>query len=250
MINVRHSGAIGDIIYSLPYLNYLYDKHKLKFSFYVGEHTLVKKSDDEYLWYKTDYYKDYLFEYSNYNIIKRLLLVQPFIIDVFPVENDLYYDIDLDDIRKIDWTRQHIIEIYMNIYNYTYDWHNFPFLFNIEKLEEYYDMIVCNRSFRYRKGDGDILWKNLLESFSEKKVFIGLEHEYEDFCERIGYIDYIKTNDMYEVATIINSCKFGVYNSTASVTIAQALNKKHYLETLGTFWESHSYMNHSSQVRF
>jgi hypothetical protein len=249
MIEVRHSGAIGDIIYSLPYLNYLYDRHKLRFNFYVGEHSLVKKIGD-YIWYNTSYYKEYQSEYSNYNIIKRLLSIQPFIINVFPVESNYRYDIDLDDIRKIDWTHQHIIDIYMNLYNYSYDWHNFPFLFNIGKLEEYNDIIVCNRSFRYRKDNGDILWKNLLETFPEKKIFIGLEHEYEDFCNRIGYIDYVKTNDMYDVSVVINSAKFGVYNSTASVTIAQALNKKHYLETLGTFWESHSYMNHPNQVRF
>jgi hypothetical protein len=113
-------------------------------------------------------------------------------------------------------------------------WHGQIVLENIPVNSEYKDCFVCSRSFRYRSQNGTGNWQKIFKSCQEqtgkKPIFIGIETEYKDFTEKIGKIEFVKTEDLYDVAVIINSCELGIYNGSSPLAISQMLNKIHYIE--------------------
>ncbi len=238
-LKVRHSGAIGDIIYSLPYIKSL----GKKIDFYIGEHSFVSGESNKdtpealtsmiknmYPLSKEIYNKNH----SNFKMLKRLLKHQDYINDVFPDEENTQYGIDLNDFRRSWNSKNSILDIVNNHFgNISYK-KDESFL-KTETISNFEKTCVCFRSPRYVDESGKERYKNVISSLKdqtaiEQFIFVGIEKEYEYFSKNILNIDYYKTKDMYDVSVIINSCPIGIYNCSAPLAIAVGLSKPRFIE--------------------
>jgi hypothetical protein len=89
--------------------------------------------------------------------------------------------------------------------------------------------VIFNRSPRYRNEK--FPWKDVLNFFGERSLFIGAEHEYDDFCKIVGNVEYYKTPSCLEVAKAIEGADFFVGNQSSSYWIAAGLRKPLLQET-------------------
>jgi hypothetical protein len=241
MITVKHSGAIGDIIYALPYVASLGNN----IDFYVGEHTFVRGIPDQETPASTYGVINYMFPlskdltdpaYSNFKAIKTLLEAQPFIANVYPVTEPRTYDHDLDEFRR-SWTdSQSIIETVNGHFKFTGYKREESFLHNIPVLSGYENTCVCARSPRAVGYDGEGRYTRMIKWIKQNKnperfVFVGIQKEFEYFQTSIWEdVEFINTADFLAVASVINSCPYGIFNSSAPLAIAAALNKERYVE--------------------
>lgn len=87
---------------------------------------------------------------------------------------------------------------------------------------------VVHLTGRWREGSR-VDWKRVRAELVNP-VFIGLQHEWSDFCYKYGDIKWFPTEDIYEFAQVIAGSEALYCNQSVSLTIAQGLGKKYYLE--------------------
>jgi len=83
--------------------------------------------------------------------------------------------------------------------------------------------VIFNRTPRYRNHN--FRWDSVLAHFGNKSLFCGTKQEYEDFCDKIGNIEYYPTKSCLEVAKAIQGADLFVGNQSSSFWIAAALRK-------------------------
>lgn len=88
--------------------------------------------------------------------------------------------------------------------------------------------IVVARSPRYRNLR--FPWASIVQQYSKDILFVGLPSEYEDFCRMFGDVDYCSTNDLYEVACLIEGCDTFIGNQSSPNAICEGLKHKSILE--------------------
>lgn len=257
-MKIRHSGAIGDLIYSLPYVQSLGQE----VDFYVGEHSYVtgkaNKDTSEGLckMIKNMYplsntiYND---NHSNFNALKQLLEYQDYIKSVHQDNTDQTYDLDLNTFRQSWDSSVSILEIVNKHFKWNFYQKDIPFL-KSPKISGYEKTCVCFRSPRYVDESGKDRYRNVIKSLKDQTdiksfIFVGIEKEYEYFNENIYELDYYKTQDMLDVATIINSTPIGIYNCSAPLAIAVGLSKPRFIED-PTNYIIHSVKQNSINERF
>lgn len=227
MKTFRHGGKIGDIIYSLPTIREL------------GGGIL-------YLPEKTPDGCD-----SLYSSLKDLLLMQPYIKEVREYPSGLPYmelapgihiDYDLDRARLQPMKGViHIVKRYMDAFgvkvnNWQWPWLTVtdkPFQHRFWNIEEKYCLI--NYTGRHIKNDclnitSSVDWSKVLSRVKLPVYFIGLEAEYIAFKNKYGYLPYLKTDDMLDVALLVDDAQAVYCNQSSVLTIAQGLGKTYYLE--------------------
>jgi len=92
----------------------------------------------------------------------------------------------------------------------------------------YKNKIIINRTQRYTNP---YITYYFLKNFQDKCIFSGTEIEHKDFCDKFNLdIEYLKTDNFYQLAQIVQSCKFGVYNQSLHFHIADGLKTKRVLE--------------------
>lgn len=88
--------------------------------------------------------------------------------------------------------------------------------------------IVVNRSGRYRNQY--FPWPEVVRHYSHRIVFVGLPHEHREFCGHFGYVDYLPTYNMLEVAQLIEGSELFIGNQSCAFAIAEGLKKRRILE--------------------
>jgi hypothetical protein len=81
--------------------------------------------------------------------------------------------------------------------------------------------IVINKTHRY--PNNLFPWKELVNTFSREMIFVGLESEHRDFCQKYGKVDYHKTMDMLDVAQVIAGSDLFIGNQSSPNAIAEGL---------------------------
>jgi len=89
--------------------------------------------------------------------------------------------------------------------------------------------VIFNRSPRYRNKR--FPWKDVLNFFGKRALFVGAEYEHQDFCNVVGDVEYYKTPSCLEVAKAIEGADFFVGNQSSAFWIAAALRKPLLQET-------------------
>jgi hypothetical protein len=96
------------------------------------------------------------------------------------------------------------------------------------KREGFADKIVINRTTRYRNH---YIQYFFLKDYEDKIVFIGLEHEHKDFCEQFKLkIPLFTATNFLELAEVISSARFGIFNQSLAWHLADAQKTKRILE--------------------
>jgi hypothetical protein len=91
--------------------------------------------------------------------------------------------------------------------------------------------IIINRTHRYHGNNK--FYYDFLKYFNKSDLlFLGLEEEYHSFNKEFGNpnIDYIKTTNILELATLINSIPTFVGNQSLICAIATGLGKNAFIE--------------------
>lgn len=203
--------TIGDIIYALPAIQA------------SGGGTIVTgMPEKDYLALKPliDNQKDIVLEHIKYGL-------QPGVIN-------------LEDFRTHpEVTTKHICEVFGDILgvqpNYKFGWLDISDRLNSEQYS------IINVTNRYR--DKFFNWGkeiNFLKKNSSYIKFIGTYKEYIDFVfkySKVLELDYYPTNNFYEVAKLINSCKFFSGNQSACLAIAEGLGRSYRYER-SPFWDN------------
>lgn len=86
---------------------------------------------------------------------------------------------------------------------------------------------VFARSFDHRNADG--FWHDLNGWFADA-LFVGNEEEHRDFAKSFGGIEWRRTDDLLELAETIAGCSFFVGNQSCPYAIAEGLRVPAILE--------------------
>lgn len=88
--------------------------------------------------------------------------------------------------------------------------------------------IVLHRSARYRNPN--FPWRRVWEEYRREAIFVGLPKEHAEFCDTVGPISYIHTEDMYELARLIAGGELFVGNQSSPFAVAEGLKVPTVLE--------------------
>lgn len=233
MPTYKHSGTLGDLLYSLSVVPKL-GAGEFKVAMNNIEHcvSLYGYRPDE-----VDPAHKGRFTEKDFEMLKPLLEKQPYITGVSQWRlGDPEPDHDLDRFRGVLF--RGFEGNYVKAYHLTFelpmqttDLTN-PWIQADKQLEA---PIVISRTFRYRCPQGNDVWKKVAKDMelTEKGVFLGTEEEHQDFCQVTeSNIKYKKINDFYEMANIINACDLFLGNQSFGFALAMALGKQSLLETI------------------
>lgn len=160
-----------------------------------------------------------------------LLKKQEYIEDVIEFTGQKV-DYDFDKIRFETFTNQNVGSLHRVPFYVFPDMAcdlSEPFLQTFHEKLFQYETIIINFTPRFRNN-----WINyyFLKDYEDKILFTGLEKERITFCEKWELnIQLLETKNFYELAIVINSCKFFMSNQTGFFQIAEGLKIPRLLET-------------------
>ncbi len=210
----KHSGDLGDVVYSLPALKYLGGGH-----YYLNwEH----KTND-YPGQPTKFNK------KGYDIIKPLLEAQDYITEVTEWDGE-YVDINFDVFRnQPNIGTTNLARLHCDAFGVPTSVIGKKWLSVDTKPLPNGKSVAFSRSARYH---GHLSWGEVIKTYGDRAVFVGLIEEYEAFVNEFNcrYIPYLKTKDLLELAQYINGCELFVGNQSCPFAISQGLGVRNLLE--------------------
>ena len=223
-INFLHSGHLGDIINSLPFIRKISQKKKC--NLFININRKINKD------VKTEQHpsKDFFLTSDSFNKLIPLLKVQPYLkkIEIYKKQKvdinlDFFRDLPINfNIDSVRWYL-HITGVNPNL--------NKPYLLKIKKSKKFNKHIVFMRSLR--RQNNHINFK-FFDKY-KKLIFIGLHNEYLDLKKQIKSLKYYECKNFLEMAEIINSSKLFVGNLSFGFTIAEGLKRQRLLESYLNF---------------
>lgn len=89
--------------------------------------------------------------------------------------------------------------------------------------------IIVNRTGRYRNDY--FPWREIVNFYGDRLLFVGVPHEYRDFCGQFGAIEYRKTSDLLEMAQLIAGSQLVIANQSCVNALAEGLKHPLIQET-------------------
>lgn len=219
MKTFKHSGNLGDIIFSLPTIIAL------------GGGILLLESDNSKP--DIDEKAPFPFPFSSDQRTQmiELLKKQPYLKEVRPFAGEKV-DYDLDKFReyvvnnKPGW-RTHLAKWNLRTFNVQFDLAS-SWLHNIEP--HFVSDIVITFSARASDRTNRFNW-NALKGFEQHCVFIGFDEDYSEFKSYTGLdIKRHQKVTILEFAQIIKGSKFLISNQTFGFTLAEAMKHPRAIE--------------------
>lgn len=99
----------------------------------------------------------------------------------------------------------------------------------VEPSKETKGKIVINRTGRYRNET--FPWDEVVLHYSHRLVFVGLHHEWREFCAYFGYVDFRPTENLLEVAQLIAGSELFIGNQSCANAVAEGLKHPIIQET-------------------
>lgn len=237
-ITVHSSLLIGDLIYALPGFRQIYLQTGSKTTIFLSVNATWPMMD------AVMRRNGVTMTQEDFDAIRPLLLSQEYIDDVV-VYNGEPIMVNLDDIMKRS----------INVpYGYLPRWYFYVWPDLACNLSERWiqldervrllhkGVILVNRSSRYHNPQ--ISYK-FLEKYKDRVIFIGLDDEWKSFCSNFFEVRHYKVKDFYELAVLINSCKFFVGNQSFCFSLAEALKVPRILELFATLPNVIPHGNHA-----
>lgn len=213
MPNFKHSGDLGDIIYSMPTIRalgggtvYLNPTHgKVTKMTLVGAMALAP-----------------LLEHQDY-------------IDKVKIWNNENVDYDIDSFRWTegsDFIKRKVNLGYYNLADAQLDKFNLPrtekdrawiSVDNVTKCD-----VVFARSARW--NNPQVSWGRIWDQFHDRSVFVGIEEEHKTFIEKFGDVPFVRTDNFLELARIIAGSTLFIGNQSSPYAVAEGLKVNSCLE--------------------
>jgi hypothetical protein len=107
-----------------------------------------------------------------------------------------------------------------------------PWLTPVKPIQIPGKPFVVNRTGRYLYGEASEEWRDWISTgLGEYGIFVGSEQEHADFEELFKTkITYHKTNDLLELAQVIQGCEQFIGNQSVALSIAIGLGKSYRCE--------------------
>jgi hypothetical protein len=231
MKTFRHSGTLGDLIYSLHLVKKLGG----------GEYQIALENLEACVT-KYGYQAEHVdpqhrgrFTAQDIAWLEPLLNRQPYVIKTSTWRpGDVEPDVDLDAYRAVLYRtfEGNILEAYHRTFNvpFTAEDLTTPWL-SADTIKT--KPIVVSRSFRYRPPNGDAVWQDFAKTidFAESAIFVGTVKEHEAFVQHTGAdIEYRPVSDFLELASIINGADLFMGNQGFAYSLAIGLGRPTVLE--------------------
>jgi hypothetical protein len=223
LINVCHSGNVGDIIYSLPSLIGLIQNNKCdKINYYIKLNVPMSYSGDHPL-------GNVLMNEDFYLKLKPLLESQSYINSVGVYVNERI-DIDLDTFRKIPINfRAYSIPrwYFLFIVGSSYDL-SLPWIF-VKADDTFKDFCLVSRNKRY---NSQFINYSSLNKYAKKIVYVGVEKEFREFqIECPDVKEFYCASSFLELAQKIKGCGCFIGPAGFPFALAESMNVIRLLET-------------------
>jgi len=195
-VTFKHGGGCGDMIYGLATM------------YNLGGGTLHLNIDQDKKFYRS------LLEAQPY---VKGLIYHSFLAPQWKAFDVVY---NLDEFRNQPFNTYTILECHAMAFKLNFNL-DAPWLFNIQP--KYVADIIINDTGKLRWEGITIDWEEL-RGFEDRAVFVGLDHEYKNFCENRKYnIKRYEIKDAMEFAEIIKGSKFYLGNQSTGLAIAEGL---------------------------
>lgn len=212
MTTFKHSGDLGDIIFSLPCI-----KAKGGGTLYLDPEG--GKSSPLVKWADRTCTK---LNQKSIDLLKPLLLEQDYIVDVLLWKGETV-DHDLDQFRRHikynNLSDSHLASIGLPFHHRDVSW------ITVKDPIIPPKPIIISRSVRYHGNFS--FWENILPSIKNDCVFVGYEKEHEIFEYTFGHkVKYHKTETIMELAQLIAGCSTFIGNQGFPHALAEGMKKK------------------------
>jgi hypothetical protein len=231
MKTFKHSGTLGDLIYSL------YMVKKMGGGTFQIAMNNIENCVAKYGYRPEDVDPQHKgrFTAKDFACLYPLLLNQDYISDVIGwKQNDPEPDVDLDHYRSVLYRtfEGNILQAYHIALNQPFKMADYdaPWL-TADSIET--KPIVISRSARYRPPNGEEGWRNIIADadLENNAVFVGTTAEHADFIQTFGVaVEYHPVKDFLELASIINGAELFVGNQGFAYSLAIGLGKSTVLE--------------------
>lgn len=232
----KHSGNLGDLIYSIPTILELAKKEPIDLLVGIGAPTQYSAAHPAGNVQIND---------AAYEFILPLLQSQKYINSVSDVSfADQTFDINLDVFRSVlpqcgyrfdygdicRWynyvfnTYPDLTKKWIDVSKIDFDTNTFLPEGITKKIIN--DSIVVARSSRYRNTLINYAYLNKYDNV----IFLGVPSEYDDFVKSCPAAKYIPTLNALEFALILRECKLFISNQTMAFSIAEAMKIDRILE--------------------
>lgn len=224
MKQFKHSGALGDLIYSLPVV-----KHFGGGAFYlhlnqmdwIGQHYYGAKPNPFHQGRMTE---------QDFNYMKDFMLAQDYIVqfDILdPRATEITHNLDRFRPPFVGHPDNYI-NIYSKVFGLTVEEANHcastPWLTVPEPKKIEGKTTVVNRTRRWIPSSPGIAWNQLKEQVEDSAIFVGLPEEYEAFTKETGWdIPWYATNNMLELASVIAGADIFIGNQSQAYALAVGL---------------------------
>lgn len=162
-----------------------------------------------------------------------LMKLQPYVKSV-TLSNTAKYDLDTTDFRRLFHNRTHsllsaqIAEV-ERVGGTKISHDTSPWISNVEPHSYSYDRIIVARSPRYRNHY--FPWKELVQRFGDRMLFVGGREEHRDFQDQFGGVEYYITKDLLEVGQLIAGSGIFIGNQSSPHAVAMGMGVQILQET-------------------
>lgn len=170
-----------------------------------------------------------------HDTIAPLALAQRYIKDVKIIEADTKVDWASEGFRKLGHYRkgETLMQAHQHHLVKTLGlgqrFHGRDPWLNVAKAAGVSDRVIINRTERYRNKF--FPWEQIVRHYGSRLLFVGLEHEWVDFCRTFGHVDYRPTANMLEVAQLIAGSSLFIGNQSSANACAEGLKHNLIQET-------------------
>ena len=231
MKTFKHSGTLGDLIYSL-YMVKKMGGGEFKVAIENIERCVAKYG---YRPEDVDPQHKGRFTEQDYAWLQPLLERQSYIKQVSQWrQGDAEPEVDLDSYRAVLYRtfEGNILEAYHRTFNMPFmmqDYDTHWLEADVKRVKP----VVITRSLRYRPPNGEEGWRNIISTgmLENNAVFVGTPAEHADFTKTFNVVvDYYKATDFLDLASVINGADLVVCNQGFTYSLAIGLGKSTVLE--------------------
>jgi hypothetical protein len=234
MITYKHSGTLGDLIYSLSVVKKMAVENNAMFLVALNN---IENCVSQYGYRPDEVAPEHRgrFTFNDYKWLSPLLRRQSYIAEVGTwTQGTPEPDVDLDKFRGVLF--RGFEGNYVEAYHKTF---NLPFLMQdydtawLEADAVETKPIVVSRTSRYLDPNGDAKWREIVAPNVEQAIFVGTEQEHKNFEKVIdANIDYHPVSDFLELANIVAGAELVCANQNFVYSLAMGLGKSTILETI------------------
>ena len=173
-----------------------------------------------------------------YDAVAPLALRQSYIRSVTIIDQDTPVDWRSEDFRKRHYTKgETLMRAHLNHLVATHGiGQGFtgrdPWL-EVDPDPRSKGRIVVNRTGRYRNDS--FPWGGIVAYYRHRLLFVGLPHEWKEFCGHFGYVEHVPTNDMLDVARLVAGSDLFIGNQSCAYACAEGMKHNTIQETHLTF---------------